>query len=188
MQSKKRFSLGSVFRIALGVVSVGLIIFGLYLLLILYLPKYYHYIKHPNATITSQNKVLIEKQGIDTNIYEGSVEVLEKGAWHQYPERGNPQDGGNFILAAHSFLWGYTPWQVMNKSFFYNLDEVEVGDEVVVHWNSKAYYYLVDKKFQIQPNDTAILEPSGEAKLTLYTCTEGGSADGRVVVVAKPKN
>lgn len=187
--AKPRYSkLKTFLRIIITIVSIGLITTGLYLLALLFGPKYSFYLNKKMPEITDQNRVVVLDHGINTAIYEGGVEVLENGAWHQYPERGNPQTGGNFILAAHSFLWGYTPSHIMNKSFFYNLEDVKVGDQITVHWNKQAYTYTATEKFQIKPNDPAILEASGGAKLTMYTCTEAGSADGRVVVIAKPNN
>lgn len=185
---RQHFGLKTFLRLAITIVSVGFIAAGIYLLVLLFGPKYSFYLNKKMPEITDQNRVIVLDHGINTAIYEGGVEVLENGAWHQYSERGNPQTGGNFILAAHSFLWGYTPSQIMNKSFFYNLEDVKVGDQITVHWNKQAYTYTATEKFQIKPNDPAILEASGEAKLTMYTCTEAGSADGRVVVIAKPNN
>jgi sortase A len=134
----------------------------------------------------NENQLQIQSVGINTKILEGGEEQLENGAWHRFPERGNPEIGGNFILSGHSFVWAYTPWQVSEKSYFYNLKDVKVGDEVTVRWNSKDYNYKVDSVFSIDPSQTNIEDKSDTPIMTIYTCTEGGSADGRVVVVAKP--
>lgn len=134
----------------------------------------------------NQNQLQIQSVGINTKILEGGEEQLEYGAWHRFPERGNPEIGGNFILSGHSFVWGYTPWQVSEKSYFYNLKDVKVGDEVVVRWNSKDFIYKVEKVFSINPSQTSIEDRSDTPIMTIYTCTEGGSADGRVVVIARP--
>lgn len=161
------------------------------MLILVFAPKYYFFLSSRfinNTQNSNENRLVIPDHGINTVIYEGGVEVLNNGAWHQYPQRGNPEIGGNFILAAHSFVWGYTPFQIINKSFFYNLVDVKKGDLVKVRWQSKDYQYVVEDKFQIKPNDTQILLPSNDSKLTMYTCTVGGSADGRVVIIAKPKN
>lgn len=164
-------------------------------MLLVFAPKYYFLLSNKinclswqNNVQSQENRITIPKHGINAVIYEGDANVLDNGAWHQYPERGNPETGGNFILAAHSFFWGYTPAQVINRSFFYNLNDVKIGEEVNIRYQSKDYVYIVSDKFQITPNDTSILAPSDEAKMTIYTCTVGGSADGRVVVIAKPKN
>ena len=52
--------------------------------------------------------------------------------------------------------------------------------------SSKDYLYKVDSVFSIDPSQTNIEDKSDTPIMTIYTCTEGGSADGRVVIVAKP--
>lgn len=175
-------------RVVLLVASIGAIIAGLYLLFILFSPKLYATLIKNNIQKLegNENQLLIQSVGVKTKILEGGEEQLEFGAWHRFPERGNPEIGGNFILSGHSFVWAYTPWQVNEKSYFYNLKDVKVGDEIVVRWNTKDYRYVVDSTFSINPNQTDIEDKSDLPKMTIYTCTEGGSADGRVVVVAKP--
>ncbi|MDQ5943859.1 MAG: hypothetical protein QG675_627 [Patescibacteria group bacterium] len=183
MASNKRFS-----RIAITTISVCSIIVGLYLLFMLFSPKLFSMLqKSYNQSLEgNENQLQIQSVGINTKILEGGEEQLENGAWHRFPERGNPEIGGNFILSGHSFVWAYTPWQVSEKSYFYNLKDVKVGDEVTVRWNSKDYNYKVDSVFSIDPSQTNIEDKSDTPIMTIYTCTEGGSADGRVVVVAKP--
>ena len=170
------------------IISITSILAGLYLLLILFSPKLVSTIQK-NSTPqlgADQNQLVIPDVGIKSLILEGGEEQLEYGAWHRYPERGNPEIGGNFILSGHSFVWAYNPWKVNEKSIFYNLKDVKIGDEILLRWNSKDYKYVVESTFSIDPSQTEIESPSETPKMTIYTCTEGGSADGRVVVVARP--
>ncbi len=189
MSDKKSHKKSTTFlRTTILFASIAAILAGLYLLLILFSPKIYTTLSKNNVSKLegNENQLLIKSAGIKTKILEGGEEQLEFGAWHRFPERGNPEIGGNFILSGHSFVWAYTPWQVNEKSYFYNLKDVKVGDEIVVRWNTKDYRYVVDSTFSINPNQTDIEDKSDLPKMTIYTCTEGGSADGRVVVVAKP--
>ena len=189
MQKEKSRSKSKIFfRVTLLIISIISILAGLYLLLILFSPKLASTIQK-NSTPkldVDQNQLVIPEVGIKALILEGGEEQLEYGAWHRYPERGNPEMGGNFILSAHSFVWGYTPQQVNQKSYFYNLKDAKIGDEILVRWNNKDYKYLVESTFSINPSQTEIENPSDTPKMTIYTCTEGGSADGRVVVIARP--
>lgn len=173
------------------IISLFAILVGVYILAILLAPKIYQQYQihklESQQELDEGNRVVIAKLGINVSIIEGGVEALEQGAWHQYPELGNPEQGGNFILAAHSFFWGMTPLDAVRKSYFYNLSEANVGDEILVRWSDQVYSYKVTEIKQITPNDTTILAPSNEPIMTLYTCTPGGSADGRVVVIAKPQ-
>jgi len=179
-----------IFKIVLVALSILLLAIGIYLFVLLYAPKIYSSLPLPNKQTQedgNDNMIIIKSADIKVPIKEGGEEALEKGAWHRFAERGNPEKGGNFILSAHSFVWGPTPNTVNEKSYFYNLKEVRKGDEVVVRWNGKYYFYLVEDTTKVKPNQTEIENQSDDAKLTIYTCTEGGAADGRVVVVAKPK-
>ena len=66
-----------------------------------------------------QNRLYIPKIAVDVAIVTGvTADTLEGGAWHRKPEQGDPQKGGNFILAAHRFNLGLTPDQTRAKSPF----------------------------------------------------------------------
>lgn len=142
---------------------------------------------HDNPTDT-RNRIQIPKIALEVAFHEGGADQLENGAWHRYPERGNPEMGGNFILSAHRFKIGLTPSQTKYNSPFYNIDLVVVGDPIRIFYDGRWYDYEVTKKFAVKPNDTYIEAPSSEAKLTLYSCTLAGSNDGRDVIEAKLKH
>lgn len=135
-----------------------------------------------------ENRLYIPKIDVNVTYKFGGEEALEQGAWWRQPNNGNPEKGGNFVLSAHRFVMGLTPQQTARKSPFYNIHRLEVGDEIVVDYNSKRYTYTVDKKFAVKPDAVEIEEPTTEPQLTLYSCTFGGSSDGRDVFVAKLKS
>lgn len=137
-----------------------------------------------NVEVVKQNKIIINKINVNSDILEGDKETLDKGVWHRFPERGNPEMGGNFILTAHRFKFAATPNLVKEASVFYSVDKLVVGDEIIVHWNGRKYVYKVDKRYKVNPSQTEI-EKVGDAHLTLYTCTLAGSYDGREVVEAR---
>lgn len=136
----------------------------------------------------SENRLYIPKIDVNVTYKFGGEEALEQGAWWRKPNNGNPEKGGNFVLSAHRFVMGLTPQQTSRKSPFYNIHRLEVGDEIVVDYNSKRYTYAVDKKFAVKPDAVEIEEPTTEPQLTLYSCTFGGASDGREVFVAKLKS
>ena len=138
-------------------------------------------------SVTKSDQIVIPEVGISAPIVAGGSEALEKGAWHRFPERGNPVDGGNMILSAHSFIFAWNPLQTRENSYFYNLHKLNVGEKVYVDWQGKRYTYKVSKMYEVKPNAVDIEAPSKDAHLTIYTCTPGGSADGRVVVEAIPE-
>lgn len=131
------------------------------------------------------NRLYIPQINVDVSIVEGSdSSALQQGAWHRKPENGNPEDGGNFVLSAHRFVMDITPQGTVEKSPFYNIDRLHTGDRLVVDYKGKRYEYEIKKKYAVKPNATAIEARSEEAKMTLYSCTLQGSADGRDVIEA----
>lgn len=133
------------------------------------------------------NRLYIPQINVDVAVVEGSdSSALQKGAWHRKPENGNPETGGNFVLSAHRFVMDVTPQGTVEKSPFYNIDRLQVGDRLVVDYNGKRYEYEIKKKYSVKPNAVSIEAKSDDPKMTLYSCTLQGSADGRDVIEAVP--
>ena len=115
----------------------------------------------------------------------GDESVLNDAVWHRYPERGDPEKGGNFILAGHRFVMGLTPGETRRKSPFYAINTVKVGDYLYVDFNGRRYQYEVTRHYEVKPTQVDIEAESVQPKMTLYTCTFGGETDGRDVLEAK---
>lgn len=169
-------------------VSVLLLASGIYILLMikatsLVVPGMQASYVAPPEEIKDR-QVIIPKIGVNNEIKSGNQSVLKTGAWHRFPERGDPEKGGNFIVSAHRFVMGWTPTKTKQQSFFYNIDKLAVGDEILIDWNKTRHTYRITNIDTVKPNQTEIEAPSDEAKLTLYTCTLNGSNDGRVVLTA----
>lgn len=177
--------------VVLSILSLVLILCGAYLLLLTFSPSI-EVIPSGNELNTSddkkdkRNRVQIEEIDLEVPYFEGDASVLEKGAWHRFPERGDPEEGGNFILSAHRFYLGLTPQGTRKRSPFYRLEELRVGDKIRTFFDNKWYDYKVTRTYQVEPDDIYIEEPTDEHIMTLYTCTLAGSADGRVVIEARP--
>lgn len=133
----------------------------------------------------TENRLYIPKLKLSLPVKSGDAKVLRDNVWHRFPERGDPENGGNFILAGHRFEIGLTPGETKRRSPFYHIDALYEGDKLYADFNGKRYMYKVDKRFKVKPTQTEIEAPSEEPKMTLYTCTFQGSADGREVIVAQ---
>ncbi len=178
-------------RTVFNVVSTLFLITGAYILLLTQSPVMNVGTDIVNSKVeakipVSVNALKIPKLGVSTPYYSGNQSVLEKGAWHRFPDRGNPSIGGNFILSAHRFNLGLTPQRTKAKSPFYKIDKLEIGDDIYVTYDNKDYHYKVDRIYDVARSATEIEAPSNEAKLTLYSCSLLGEKNGRVVVEAKP--
>ena len=82
------------------------------------------------------------------------------------------------MLTAHrSYTYG---------RFFNRLDEVKIGDEIVITTAGETYRYTVYNKVIVEPDDTSVTRGSKEEKiLTLITCHPIHNATHRLVVQTK---
>lgn len=175
--------------IALVVVIILCVSAAVYIVFLLLAPKLLSTKNSSQAVVAKKdesNRILIASVGIDSPILEGDVNVLEKGAWHRLPQQGDPKKGGNFIVTGHSFVWGYTPQQIKDKSIFFTLPDVKKDDKITVKWDGKDYAYKVTDVKKVSPNQIDVENQTKEPQLTVYTCSIAGQSDGRIVVVAKP--
>lgn len=200
MGYKHRSNLKSVRRIrrqrwlAVGLVSAALIGGGVYTLLLTAAPRLQNLPFQANSwnapVVFSDgeltgDRLYIPRLKLNILYKAGDASVLDNAAWHRYPDRGNPQEGGNFIIAAHRFEIGLTPSETRRKSPFYKIDTLQLGDKIYADFQGKRYVYEVSRKYEVKANQTEIEDRSSDAKMTLYSCTLQGSADGREVVEAK---
>ncbi|HEU4894305.1 MAG TPA: class F sortase [Acidimicrobiia bacterium] len=112
--------------------------------------------------------------------------VTEVG-WYEFGP--SPGEAGSAVLAAHVDLAG------PGRGLFYDLDELEVGDDVVVGFDdgeSRAFRVVASRTYLKSelPLD-AIFSRDGDPVLTLVTCGGGfssstGRYDSNVVVYAIP--
>ncbi|MDN5274480.1 MAG: hypothetical protein JWP06_381 [Candidatus Saccharibacteria bacterium] len=175
-----------------SIIILGLVI-GLYIIItalspaLVELPIVHRLISRPepvNKTVLD-DRLYIPQIGVNVAIVTGDTEdALTRGAWHRMPQNGDPEKGGNFVLSAHRFVMSWTPGQTVERSPFYNIDKLNIGDQLRVDYDGIRYTYAITKKYKVSPNQTDIEKTSVEPKLTLYSCTLRGSADGRDVIEA----
>lgn len=179
----------SMLLVPLGFAVLG----GLYLLTLLGSPRLspvsvmssVKAIENPQQIPFGENQIIIPKIGVNIEYLTGDAKTLEKAAWQRFPERGNPEIGGNFIVSAHRFRLGWTPEKTRQRSPFYNLHRLNAGDLIYVDFKGTRYTYEVKRRYKVEPDEISIEAPSDEAKLTLYSCTLKGAQDGREVIEAK---
>lgn len=84
---------------------------------------------------------------------------------------------GNAVVAGHrSHSFG---------TYFNRLDEMEVGDEILVTTNGKTYTYTVYETLIVEPDDTSVLRNSSNHRvLTLITCHPLYTSTHRLIVHA----
>lgn len=132
---------------------------------------------------TKDEPVVEEKKEIQVNQekYLGVLEIkkinLTRGFYNKSSKNNNEnknikllkesdmpdKENGNIILAGHSGN-SYV-------SFFRNLPNLIEGDEAIIHYEGKNYFYYLTKKYEIEKTGTAhIMKNDKNSTLTLITC------------------
>lgn len=119
----------------------------------------------------------IPKIDVDAAVVEGvSVADLKKGPGH-YPGSAVPGGKGNFVISGHRTTYGAP---------FYNLNELEPGDEItVIDRERKVHNYIVSESKIVLPTEVSVIARTDDARLTLTTCHPRFSARERLIVVAE---
>jgi sortase (surface protein transpeptidase) len=121
-----------------------------------------------DATLSTQNRLIIEKIGFDSPIGEDTADAIEEtlkdGVWRVW-DFGTPYARKYpTIFAAHRY--GYLEWtnDFRRKHSFYNLPKLTNGDRVKVLWNQRTYVY------EIIDSSEGEEITNYQADLILYTC------------------
>jgi sortase A len=134
---------------------------------------------HLTEKIPDDNELVIPTIGMQEVAHEGANKwTLHYGVWH-IPHTGNPETGGNTVLAGHRFTYH-------DPAVFYHLDKVKVGDPIVMYWNHKKYSYKVRDILTVPPTAVEVAAPTKDPLLTIYTCTPLWSSKYRLVIQATP--
>lgn len=86
---------------------------------------------------------------------------------------------GNTLLGAHSTM------PDGSEGLFFALDELTLGDEIIVMVDGLEQTYTVTQKFTVAPDEIEIAYQNYGVRLTLITCQLDNAAQ-RLVVVAEP--
>lgn len=116
---------------------------------------------------------------VDMLLVEGVEDKnLSMGAGH-FPSNPLPDQPGNCAIAGHR---GYT-----FGTYLYRLDEVKIGDEIIVEYKDKEYKYEVYEILTVLPTDVSVLyKPKEDVSIvTLVTCTPVYNTTHRLIVHGK---
>lgn len=115
---------------------------------------------------------------LEAPVLRGTDEItLNRGAG-QIAGTAAPGERGNIGIAGH------------RDSFFRNLKDINRGDVIELETTNASATYVVERILITGPDDTSVLQPSGEQTLTLVTCYPFhfiGPAPRRFVVQASLK-
>ena len=91
---------------------------------------------------------------VDLGIYAGH---LQGTAWLDAP--------GNIVLAGHVEM------NDGRKGIFARIEDLKVGDPLILSQNQQEYIYAVKEILKVDPDDLSVLYPTTSERLTLVTCS-----------------
>ncbi|MEI6401339.1 MAG: class E sortase [Actinomycetota bacterium] len=118
-------------------------------------------------------RIEIPRIGLDTSMFEGvSLATLDNGPGH-WPGTAMPGQIGNVVIAGH---------RVSHKRPFRHIDQLEVGDEVILTTADGRFVYVVAGAEIVGPDALRIVDQTAEPTATLFACHPPGSTRQRYVV------
>lgn len=130
-----------------------------------------------NDDIEGVGILIISKINLKVVIGEGADLQTLKYAVGHFKGTALPGQKGNFCVAGHrSYVFG---------EYFNRLNEVNIGDEIVVKTLDGEFKYKVYKTEVVLPSQVEVLNPTEDATMTLVTCTPIHVGTHRLIVKAK---
>lgn len=122
-------------------------------------------------------KIMVDAPVVDTQPVNGVWQVADWAVGHL---AGSPNPGGvgNMAVAAHDDIKG---------EIFKRVGELSPGDKVLLYTQHAVYTYVVVGQQAVDPTDSAVLDPTPNATLTMVTCTPYWVDGQRLIVTADLK-
>lgn len=124
----------------------------------------------------------IPKIELKTPVVEGASQDNMRHAVGHLPSSGSHKDLGeknmNFSIAGHR--------NAAYGKFFNRLDEMEVGDELILSARGSVYTYVVSEKKIVAPTEVEVTYPVKDKSLmTLITCHPMYSNKQRLIIIGE---
>lgn len=129
----------------------------------------------PTPSAEQARRIQIPAIGVDHPVVQGDDwEQLKKGVGQHV---GSAQAGseGNLVLSAHNDIYG---------EIFRYLDQLSVGDEIIVSTERQSYTYVVRELQVVEPTDVWVMAETDHASVTLISCYPFRVNNKRIVVFA----
>jgi sortase A len=102
----------------------------------------------------------IPKLNLKLNVLYGVTPSVLKQGIGFYPQSEEP-GLGNTCIAGHRNAYG---------SPFWHLDKLQPGDEIILYYNNRAFYYRVSLNYITHSRDWSVIADTDDAVITLTTC------------------
>lgn len=121
---------------------------------------------------------------IDAGKPQEFSQALKQGVAHAAGTALPNQEGLVFIFGhSTNYAWNVSRFNAV----FYQIKDLEIGDEVNLFYNGQRYFYKVAEKRIIKADDLSFLnESNGGRKLILQTCWPPGTTKERILIFANP--
>jgi LPXTG-site transpeptidase (sortase) family protein len=126
---------------------------------------------------------------VDSGVESVYRSVLNSGLAH-FKGTSLPmsETSNNSVIYGHSAGGDYYSRTKDVAAAFTKLNDIKIGDEIIVNMDGKEYRYRVVKTKIVQPDDSSIINGTkGKKTLTLLTCFPAGNNSQRFVAVARPE-
>ena len=123
--------------------------------------------------LTQLGTIEIPAIGVVKSMYEGiTLTTLDHGPGH-WPGTAMPGQFGNVVIAGH---------RVSHDKPFRNLDQLVVGDDVILTTDDGRFVYKVTGTDIVFPDALWIADQTPDYTATLFACHPAGSTRQRIVV------
>jgi len=130
----------------------------------------------PATADDSLTMLSVPKINLESVVVEGTDNrSLRLGPGH-LKDTPQPGEAGNSVISGH------------RDTFFRHLNDLQMGDEVLVQRGGKTFHYKVTGKRVVEPTNVAVIAPTKDPEMTLITCYPTyyiGPAPKRLVVFSK---
>jgi sortase A len=123
-------------------------------------------------------RITIPAINVDHPVVQGDDwEQLKKGVG-QHIGSSDPGTPGNLVLTAHNDIYG---------EIFRHLDQLKVGDEIIVQTLSRRFVYVVQSQRMVEPSDISVLATTRKPTITLISCYPYLVDTQRIVIIGALK-
>jgi sortase A len=121
-------------------------------------------------------RIRIPALGVDASVVQGDGwEQLKRGVG-QHIGSADPGQPGNVVLSAHNDIYG---------ELFRHLDELQEGDEIILHTQTREVIYRVLYWRIVPPTEVSVMEPASDPIVTLISCYPYLINSDRIVVIGE---
>jgi len=132
-------------------------------------------------TLSINAPVIADVNGADQDSYDKALE----GGVAQLQGSSKPGQGSNIFIFGHSSFYWYKPGNY--KKIFVNLEDIKIGDEIIIWYTQKEFKYKITETKVVSPSEVDVLQPTAQEQVTLMTCVPPGTTLRRFIVIAKPE-